>query len=30
MCFIEIESDNEVLSSDDESNLSYNELHDIF
>jgi len=30
MCFIEIESDNEVLSSDDEYNLSYNELHDIF
>jgi len=30
MCFMEIKSDNEVLSLDDESDLSYNELHDVF
>jgi len=27
---MEIKSDNEVLSLDDESDLSYNELHDVF
>jgi len=30
MYFIAIESDNEVISSDDKSDLSYNELYDLF
>jgi len=30
MCFMEIKSDNEVLSSNDESDLSYNELYNAF
>ena len=30
MCFMAIEIDNDVLFSDDKSDLSYNELHDIF
>lgn len=30
ICFMAIESDNETLSSDYESDLSYNELHDGF
>jgi len=30
MCFMAIEIDNDVLFSDDKSDLSYNELHDVF
>jgi len=30
MCFMEIKSDNKVLSSNDESDLSYNELYNAF
>jgi len=30
MCFMAIESDNEILSSDYEFDFSYNELHDAF
>jgi hypothetical protein len=30
MCFMTIESDNKILFLDDESNLSYNELHNTF
>jgi len=30
MCFMKIKSDNEVISLDDESNLSYIKLHDAF
>ncbi|KAJ6963181.1 hypothetical protein NC652_001722 [Populus alba x Populus x berolinensis] len=30
MCFIAIESDNEVMSLDNKSDLFYNELHDSF
>ena len=30
MCFMAIKNDNKVMSSDDESDLFYNELHDSF
>ena len=30
ICFMVIKSDNEVVSSDDESSLSYNELNETF